>query len=71
MIGSDLERLHGLLKGAQQIQKGLKLKPYQHERIRLSVEEAVRKGAELEQWIDDVIFIVENELYHGPLVTKE
>lgn len=61
----DVERLKRLLQGAVAIQRDLRLKPYEHERIRLSVEEACRKGKELEEWLDDVLFIVESEL-HNP-----
>lgn len=66
MKSVDVERLRRLLQGAIAIQRDLRLKPYEHERIRLSVEEACRKGKELEEWLDDVLFIVESELYHPP-----
>lgn len=67
MYGRDLELLREMREQVSIMHHRLaNKKPFQHPRISLPVGEAVRKTAELEQWLTDIVETVEAELYSGP-----
>lgn len=62
MRRESLERLVVARESAAETVSLLERRELQHPRVALSVEQAGKHAAELERWLDDVIFIVEAEL---------
>lgn len=63
----ELLRLRKMREEAKLAIHSLDGAQFQRPQITLPIGEALAAARKLEAWLEDAIFIVENELYNGPL----